>query len=203
MQRKKMNNLLKVIGLILILGSTLFTFKFIYDTYKDKQDTNKIIDEIFEDIDVSTPEVEQEENNYTEESIQKEFVLTNNYLGYIEFSNGNKRLITTGTDKRTLDKGLVGTITTSSNLDDEFGNIMLAGHNTYNVFRTLHYLSIGDQIKIVSHQNTYNFYVIEKHTINDDDFSYFKQVKDRKILTLITCMNNGKQRLVVIAELRG
>ena len=39
----------------------------------------------------------------------------------------------------------------------------------------------------------------EKHTINDNDMSYFKKIDNKKILTLITCKNNGNQRLIVIA----
>lgn len=191
---------------MLILISALFTFKFIYTKYTDKQETEKIIEEIFEDVDPTTPPVvEVPEETPTQETPKKqELVLTSNYLGYIEISNyGIKRLITTGTDKYTLDKGLVGTLSVSANLDDEFGNIILAGHSTSNVFQKLHYTKIGDSIKIVSHKNTYNFVITEKHTINDNDYSYFKEIKDKKILTLITCKNNSSQRLIVIAELRG
>lgn len=133
-----------------------------------------------------------------------EIQLTNNYLGYIEFSNyGIKRLITTGTDKTTLDKGLVGTLSVSAGIDDDFGNLILAGHSVSNTFQKLHYMKIGEEIKIVSHKDTYIYKITEKHIVNDDDMSFFNKVKDKKTLTLITCKNNGKQRLIVVAELRG
>ena len=44
--------------------------------------------------------------------------------------------------------------------------------------------------------------IVEKHTINDDDMSYFKSEDNEKILTLITCKNNGNKRLIVVAKLR-
>lgn len=201
-KKEKINKFINVIGLLLILGSALFSFYFIYNKYHDKKETEKIIDKLFiEEEVVPTPEVEVTETPKVE-TPKQEIHLTNNYLGYIELSNyGIKRLITTGTDKTTLDKNLVGTLSTSANLDDEVGNVIMAGHSTSNVFQKLHYMRIGDQIKIVTHKNTYFYKITEKHTINDTDMSYFHKVEDKKILTLITCKNNGNQRLIVIAEL--
>lgn len=206
MQRKeKINKIINGIGLLLILGSALLSFSFIYNKYRDKQETEKIIDEVFENKNTPTLEVEVIETPTTTEAPKKqEIQLTSSYLGYIEFSDyGIKRLITNKTDKTTLDKGLVGLMNISANLDDENGNIIMAGHSTSNVFQKLHYMKIGAQIKITTHQKTYYYQITEKHTINDNDYSYFKNVKDKKLLTLITCKNNSKQRLIVIAELRG
>ena len=188
-EKKKINKLINVIGAGLILGSALFTFNFIYNKYKDKQVTEQIIEEVFPD----------------EEVISNDNIrLTDNYLGYIEFPNYNiKRLIKTGTDKNTLDKGFVGTLSVSANLDDEFGNIILAGHSTKNIFQKLHYMKVNDEIRIVTHTNTYIYQITEKHIINDTDMSYFKKINNKKILTLVTCKNNGYQRLIVVAELRG
>lgn len=206
-ERKKIKIILRIIGLILILFSTLFSFYIFYLKYSDKKETEKIIEEVFENSD---PTVIVESEIVGQETIEEEIpkkndiILTNDYLGYIEISNYNiKRLITSGTEKKLLDKGLVGTLSVSANLDDDFGNVILAGHSTSNVFNNLHHIKIGNQIKIVSHKSTYYYYITEKITINDNDMSYFKQVNDKKILTLITCKNNNKQRLLVIAELRG
>lgn len=91
---------------------------------------------------------------------------------------------------------------TSANIDD-IGNIILAGHNINNVFKKLHYSKIGDEIKIGTYQNTYYFKITERYIINDNDISYFNKRIDKKILTLVTCRNNPKERLIVIAELRG
>ena len=205
MKRKKTNKFIVMLGLILILVSILITCFEVYKKYQSNKETEKIIETIFQE-EVPTPEVVEDVSDPVEvETLKKEeIILTNKYLGYIEFSNyGVKRLINTGTDKATLDKGLVGTLNVSTGIDDEVGNLIIAGHSVSNTFQKLHYMKIGEEIKIVSHKNTYIYKITEKHTINDDDMSYFKKIDNKKILTLITCKNNGNQRLIVIAELRG
>ena len=204
MKRKKTNKFIVMLGLILILVSILITCFEFYKKHQSNKETEQIIETIFQE-EVPTPEVVEVVPDPVEVEIPKqEIILTNKYLGYIEFSNyGVKRLITTGTDKATLDKGLVGTLSVSAGIDDEVGNLIIAGHSVSNTFQKLHYMKIGEEIKIVSHKDTYIYKIIEKHTINDNDMSYFKKIDDKKILTLITCKNNGNQRLIVIAELRG
>ena len=205
MKRKKINKFIVMLGLILILVSILITCFEVYKKYQSNKETVQIIETIFQE-EVPTPEVVEEVSDPVPEETPKkqDIVLTNKYLGYIEFSNyGVKRLITTGTDKATLDKGLVGTLSVSAGIDDEVGNLIIAGHSVSNTFQKLHYMKIGEEIKIVSHKDTYIYKITEKYTINDNDMSYFKKIDDKKILTLITCKNNGNQRLIVIAELRG
>lgn len=202
-KRKTSNVILTILGLILLSVSALYCFKLVYSHYKSDKETEQVIEELFNiDEDVPTPEIVEELPE--EKTKENDFVLTDKYLGYIELSNyGIRRLITTGTDKATLDKGLVGTLSVSAGIDDEVGNLIIAGHSTYNTFQKLHYMKIGEEIKIVSHQKTYIYKITEKHTIEDTDMSYFNKITNKKILTLITCKNNGKQRLIVVAELRG
>lgn len=201
-KKERVSKLLIVTGLILIIGSTLFSIQFIYKKYKDKEQTNKIIDKVFINKDVKPiEEIEIPKEFKTKSSNNNS--LNNEYLGYIEFPNYNiKRLIKLGTDKEILDNGFVGMLSTSSLLDDEIGNIILAGHNNNNIFAKLHHMKINDSIKIVTHNSIYNYVIKEKHTISENDFSYFKNENDKKKLTLVTCKNNNYQRLIVIAELR-
>ena len=190
-------------GSMPLYASKALCFKKIYCNYKVDKETKQVIETMFEE-DTPPPTVEEEQTEEVVETPKKQEIhLTNNYLGYIELKSGIQRLITSGTDKKTLDKGLVGTLNTSAGIDDEFGNLIIAGHSVYNTFQSLHYSSIGDKIKIVSHKATYIYEIVEKHTINDDDMSYFKSVDNEKILTLITCKNNGNKRLIVVAKLRG
>lgn len=202
-KRKIINKIFVVVGSLLIIVAILSTYFFIHNKEIDKKETETIINDLFPDI--PTPEVEiPEETPTIVETPKQDLILTDNYLGYIEFPNyGIKRLITTGTTKKVLDKNLVGTLSVSANLDDEVGNIILAGHSTSNVFQKLHYMRVGDQVKIVTHQNIYYYTITSKHTISDNDMSYFNSLNDKKQLTLVTCKNNSKQRLIVICELRG
>ncbi len=203
MQRKKTNKIIFILGLVLVLISILVYSFELYKNYKIEKETERVIETIFEEVPTPEVEIEIQKEVITETQKKEEIRLTNKYLGYIELSNyGIKRLITSGTDKATLDKGLVGTLSVSAGIDDKVGNLIIAGHSVSNTFQKLHYMKIGEEIKIVSHKNTYIYRITEKHTINDDDMSFFKRIEDKKILTLITCKNNGNQRLIVIAELR-
>lgn len=191
---KEINKFINKIGLLLILGSTLYLFYFLYKQCEDDTNTENIINEVF---------INKDDTNIskTKESNNQNVYLTENYLGYIEFSN-IKRLIVAGTDKKILDKGLVGTFFSSADLDDEVGNIILAGHNNKNIFNKLHYLKIGNQIKIVTHKNTYIYEIKQIKTISENDMSYFNKILDKKILTLVTCKNDSRYRLIVIAEIK-
>ena len=177
----------------------------LYQKYKIDKETEQVIETIFNE-EIPTLDVVEDvpKETIVETPKQEEIILTDKYLGYIELTGyGVKRLIVSGTDTSTLDKGLVGILNVSTGIDDKSGNLIIAGHNVSNTFQKLHYMKIGEEIKIVSHKDTYIYKIIEKHTINDNDMSYFGKIEDKKILTLITCKNNGKQRLIVIAELRG
>lgn len=195
-----------MLGLLLTISAILLFLNFIYNKHIDRQKTNILIDEIFDhEIDISQTEIPTqpvEEQSAKHHIAREPYVEQDRYLGYIEISSmGIKRLITFGTSDVILNKGFVGMLTNSANLDDEIGNVILAGHSISNVFQNLHYIGIGDSIKIVSHSATYYYKVVGKYTIEDDDLSYFQKVKDKKILTLVTCKNNNKQRLIVLAEL--
>ena len=124
------------------------------------------------------------------------------YLGYISFPEYSvRRLIVSGATRDIFDQGLVGMFVTSASLDSDVGNVILAGHSVDSVFQTLHNIKIGEDIQIGSYVDVYTYRITHKYYIRDDDFSYFDEVCDRKILTLITCTKNEHERLIVQAEL--
>ena len=196
---EKRKRIISIIGLILIVGSTLFSFYIVYNKFTDIQKTEQLIENNFKKEDSNNKKKHKKIKDNT-----SDIVLSDQCLGYIEIKNlGIKRIIVNGTSKKILDQGYVGVLVTSALLDDEFGNTILAGHSISNVFQNLHYIDIGENIKIVTHQNTYNYVVTEKHVISDQDMSYFKQVDNEKIITLLTCKLDNSKRLVVIAKLKG
>lgn len=202
---RKRNKIVIIVGLFLIIVAILLLLRFIYNKRVDRQKTDTIIENLFnmkDDISQIEDSIEPIQLEYPSQEVIEEYVLQDNYLGYIEISSrGIKRLITFGTSDYVLNKGLVGMLNISAKLDDPFGNIILAGHSISNVFQNLHFAKIGDTIKIVSYSATYNYKVIGKYTIEDDDLSYFKKVENKKILTLVTCKKNNHQRLIIVAEL--
>ena len=198
MKKTKTNKIIYILGLTLILVSILIYCFDIYKKYNIEKETQEVIETIFTEEQPTLPEEIVVEEELVETHKKEEIVLTEKYLGYIELVNyGVKRLIVSGTERKILDKGYVGIFKSSASIDDEFGNLILA------TFGKLHSMKVGEEIKIVSHKNTYIYEIIEKHIINDDDMSFFYKVNDKKILTLITCRNNNKQRLIVVSKLKG
>ncbi len=182
--------IIRYVGLIMFLYSIFSCWKFVDSKKLNQKETETIISQQFY-------------NSHAQVNDISYNALSNDYLGYIELEKYHiKRLIINGTDTKNLDKGFVGHLSGSADLDDKYGNTILAGHSIINVFQNLHHTKVGDEIKIVTNLNSYKYIIVEKHVINDNDFSYFQQCNDQKILTLVTCENNNKNRLIVIAKLQ-
>lgn len=131
----------------------------------------------------------------------KEKFLYGDYLaGLIIEKYDIKNLIKKGTAVDILDQNLVGLYDNGSDIDSVNGQIILAGHNNSYVFEKLYKLRIDDEIKIITREKEYSYFVKELKIIEKDDTSYFKDNINYKELILITCIKNNKYRLLVIAE---
>ena len=86
----------------------------------------------------------------------------------------------------------------------EKGNICIAGHN-YNdnrFFSRIAELNIKDNIKLIDLEgNEYNYIVYDNFEISEDDFSILKQKKKYE-LTLLTCNNSNKKRVIIKAYMK-
>ena len=85
----------------------------------------------------------------------------------------------------------------------ESGNIILAGHNNMkgSIFRSLHKLKIGTIVEIQSDNKIYKYKIIEKEIVEPNNPSLLTQDLSKKEITLITCTNHAKQRLILKGEL--
>ena len=84
------------------------------------------------------------------------------------------------------------------------GNFCIAGHNfkNKNMFHNLKYLSIGDNIWVVDNnvgKVEYEIYNIYK-VLPEDVSCLSQETKKRKEVTLITCTNDPKERIIVKAK---
>jgi LPXTG-site transpeptidase (sortase) family protein len=163
--------LIKIIGITLIL---YFIGNYTYDKIKMQHST-----------------IEQQK-------IIDEYNTVNYYnVPFIEIGN-IVRIIKDDTDKKTLDENYVGIYNTEKDIR-KVHNIILAGHSITGVFKILHTIEIGSEIKIYYKEMVNTYQITNKIVIDIDDFSYFNET-DEDRLTLITCVNNKKKRLIVIAE---
>ena len=87
---------------------------------------------------------------------------------------------------------------------NEVGNLCIAGHNYKNnkFFSNAPKLVVGDIIEIKDlNENTLRYRVVDKYTVDPNDVSCTSQLTNgKKVVTLITCTNDAKQRIVIRAE---
>lgn len=87
---------------------------------------------------------------------------------------------------------------------NEVGNLCIAGHNYRNkrFFSKVITLKVGDIIEITDlNEQTIKYEVYDKYTVDPKDTSCTSQVTNgKKIVTLITCTNDSKQRVIVQAK---
>ena len=87
---------------------------------------------------------------------------------------------------------------------NEVGNLCIAGHNYKNnkFFSNAPKLVVGDIIEIKDlDEKTLKYRVVDKYTVDPNDVSCTSQLTNgKKVVTLITCTNDAKQRIVIRAE---
>lgn len=135
-------------------------------------------------------------DNLIEDRINKK-----EYDGYIYFKRLDKKLIIQKGDiNKALSNNNVAIINNGSSIDDKVGNTVLAGHNTKDVFNILYKLKLNDEIVINNYYKNYIFIVYEIKVVNIKDTYILDNIKDNKIITLITCTNNNQKRLIIRAK---
>lgn len=158
----------------------------------DVKKTEEIINnEFIQDVEM------KEEDLKIEEKVDYE------YEGYLEIPKYNiKRLIKKGNTEEILSQNYVLYYNSFVSLDKNNFNIILLGHNIETVFRFLHYLDISDEIILVTHKSCYRFEIYDIDVIPEAMISVLNETHDNKTLTLITCMKNNKNRLILRAKLK-
>ena len=86
----------------------------------------------------------------------------------------------------------------------ELGNVILAAHNNMrgSIFRNLHNLKIGSTVKIISDNKEFEYKITNRYIVEPNDTSKINFSNDKKEITLITCINHAKQRLILTGELK-
>lgn len=92
----------------------------------------------------------------------------------------------------------------NSAMPGQYGNFSLAGHSSYRyneVFNELHKISLEDEIIIKTLNNEFTYVVKDIFEVDPEDTYVLDQDNEKKELTIVTCTNNGKNRLIVKAEI--
>ena len=89
---------------------------------------------------------------------------------------------------------------------NEVGNFSIAGHNYRNkkFFSKVPTLSIGDRIKITDLSGrTLTYEIFDKYTVSPDNTDCINPIEgkeNKRVVTLITCTNDSKKRVIIHAE---
>ena len=102
-------------------------------------------------------------------------------------------------------KNAVGHLSESGKLGVVNNNFVILGHNSHTsgqFFDRLDELEPGDQYTIQTPSETYEYTIFKRQIISPAQLEVLEPIKDRSIVTLITCYPNysSKQRLVLFAE---
>lgn len=85
----------------------------------------------------------------------------------------------------------------------ENGNTILAAHNNMkgSIFRNLYKVKIGDTVEVQKDNEVFKYKITQREMVDPNDPSLLTQDLSKKEITLITCTNRAKQRLILKGEL--
>lgn len=180
--KKSITILIIIILVVVAIISTFFIIKYfieknkidnVYETYSDDNVQNRI----------------DTEDTTTNDDLMLQ-IDGENVVGVIKIGKiGYEGLVYEGTSLDTLDKG-IGHFENSPYLE---GNVCLAGHNYFGVWKNLHTLENGDTINYTSFLGTKEYKVNNVTQISETDWTLLENT-DENYLTLITCVK-GKPSL--------
>lgn len=199
MKKRILDVILWIIGIVIIVTIILIATKYIGNFENEKEMTN-IVEQI-RSTDVELPnnnEIDIETNN-TEAEVEIDGYKV---LGIIRIPKIDLEYpILNETNKTSMKKSI--TKFWGPNLN-KVGNLTLAGHNNKDgtMFGKVKKLNIGDIIEIEDlYKNTVKYEIFDMYVIDPNDVSCVESVDaNTKEVTLITCTNGNKNRLITKAR---
>lgn len=191
----------KILVILILIGISLISVASYID-YKDNNIKNNLISN-YENNSSIDNSIEKENDNI-ENKVSNEFEYKEegenskriNVIGILEIKSiGLKAPIVDGEEN--LDY-VVAKYRSSANFG-QAGNVILAGHNNMkgSIFKNLYKVKIGEIIEIKTDNNIYKYKLTERVIVNPSDSSLLTQDISEKEITLITCINRAKERLIL------
>ncbi|MDZ4994458.1 sortase [Clostridium perfringens] len=204
--------ILSIIGAILVVVSLFFDFKAksiqenLIKEYEERIKEDNI-SEITEDNEIIIDKSKEQTSN-TYKTLNKNKGNKNNnsatnntgVIGILKISNINlKAPIMLGEEN--LDY-VVAKYRNSPNFGEN-GNVIIAAHNNMKgaIFRNLYKVKIGDIVEVQKENEVFKYKITEREIVEPNDPSLLSQDLNKKEITLITCTNRAKQRLILKGEL--
>lgn len=184
---------LSIIGVILVVVSLFLDFK-----------AKSIKDNLIKDYEARVEE--SNKNKIAEDKISEGYKNNNsatNNLGTIAIlkisSIDLEAPVVNGEDNL---KYVVAKYRNSPNFGEN-GNTILAGHNNMagSIFKNLYKVKVGDIVEVQYGNKIFKYKIYQKKIVEPNDSSLLTQDLSKKEITLITCTNRAKQRLILKGEL--
>lgn len=166
--------------------------------YEERTEEKKV-NEIAEDNEVITDKShEQSSNTYKNKGNKNNNSATKNQevIGILKISSINlKAPIVNGEENLNY---VVAKYKNSPNFGEN-GNTILAAHNNMkgSIFRNLYKVKIGDTVEVQKDNEVFKYQITQREIVEPNDFSLLTQDLRKKEITLITCINRAKQRLIL------
>ena len=200
--------ILSIIGAILVAVSLFFDFKAksiqenLIKEYEEKikeDNTNEIVEE--NEI-ITDKFQEQTSNTYENKDNKNNNSATNNQrtLAILKISSINlKAPIVNGEENLNY---VVAKYKNSPSFGEN-GNTILAAHNNMkgSIFKNLYKVKIGDTVEVQKDNELFRYKITQREIVEPNNPSLLTQDLSKKEITLITCTNRAKQRLIIKGEL--
>ncbi|EGT0001056.1 class D sortase [Clostridium perfringens] len=200
--------ILSIIGAILVAVSLFFDFKAQsiqdnlireYEEKIRKDNTNGIVEE--NEI-ITEKSQKQTSNTYKNKGNKNNNSATNNpgTIAILKISSINlKAPIVDGEENLNY---VVAKYKNSPSFGEN-GNTILAAHNNMkgSIFRNLYKVKIGNIIEVQKDNELFRYKITQREIVEPNDPSLLTQDLSKKEVTLITCTNRAKKRLIVKGEL--
>ncbi len=157
--------------------------------------------EVQQPVEEEKPEVKEEVVEENAKQREQKLIVRDNVTAVVDIPRINLRAeVVEGTDAKTL-KVYAGKFDHAVN-PGQIGNFSVAAHNNIDteLFRNLHKIKIGEKIRVVTKTGEYYYKVTKKFVVLPTAYEVTDHT-DKAEITLITCTQGNKKRLVVKGEL--
>lgn len=183
--------------LLIIIGISLSLTSFAIKGYSKKKEIESIA-RFNEKLALQEKEEEKEEQKNKEE--EDEIV----EIAIIEIPSIDlKSVIVEGIEKEKL-RYYLGHFEDTA-MPGEVGNFSISGHSSviYNeILNNLNKVEIGNEIKIETEKGEFIYIITEKFVVEPTEINVLNQDGNGKNMTIVTCTDNGKRRLIVRGEMK-
>ena len=179
--RKKLSIFLILVGLLMIIIPQGLRY---YSKYVENNSIDKF-----------KQEIKQAEVKQTYEPGEEIAIMRVNSVGL-------ETVIVEGTDNKYLKYYACHFEGTA--MPGENGNFSVAGHSSYlynQVFNELHKVKINDKIEIENTKGIFKYNITEIFDTEAENTFVLDQDTSKKEITLVTCTDGGKKRLIIKGEI--